>query len=80
MPRYPSFLLKIKITILYISFSLNSEEGVQTLFTGQRERERCIHEQAKIARAVEIIVYYDIYGRNMDKLRSRGAPWTNFSV
>ncbi len=45
MPRHLSFLLKIKITILDISLSLSfslsltGEEGVRTLFTGQRERE-----------------------------------------
>ncbi len=40
MPRHPSFLLKIKITILSLSLPLTGEEGVRTLFTGERERER----------------------------------------
>jgi hypothetical protein len=50
VPRHPSFLLKIKITILdnspslppslSLSLSLTVQEGVRTLFTGQIERER----------------------------------------
>jgi hypothetical protein len=48
VPRHPSFLLKIKITILAPSFSLSlslslsltGEEVVHTLFTSQRERKR----------------------------------------
>jgi hypothetical protein len=39
VPRHPSFLLTIKITILDISLSLTGEEGVRTLFTDQRERD-----------------------------------------
>jgi len=49
VPRHPSFLLKTKITILdnspslflslSLPLSLTGDEGVRTLFIGQRERE-----------------------------------------
>ncbi len=42
VPRHPSFLFKLKI--INLSLSQTGEEGVRSLFTGQRERE--LHEQS----------------------------------